>query len=218
MQLQTLDEREESVERRAAFLHEPTASLDRTCIWAQLAAKKCGRPGEVASVVVGEGERIIAKAESCPSDNRRENKREKLRDPAFVRPFSAYRRHVQSRPSCTFLLRPSSHSLFKTLSGGRPSAMNPTRSLIRSCSGLLTVQHLARRTVASSPHTQLLAVGSRRFYSEDANPSEQKGEGENKDPGPSKGESEFSKQLAAKEEEVADLKVCPFLCDRGFRD
>jgi len=84
--------------------------------------------------------------------------------------------------------------------------MNPTRNLIRSCSGSLTVQHLARRTVANSPRTQLLAVGSRRFYSEDAKSSEQKSEGETKDVGPSKDESEFSKQLAAKEEEVADLK------------
>jgi len=91
--------------------------------------------------------------------------------------------------------------------------MNPTRNLIRSCSGSLTVQHLARRTVANSPRTQFL-VGSRRFYSEDTKPSEQKSEGENKDAGPSKDRSEFSKQLAAKEEEVADLKVCLFLHDR----
>ena len=92
--------------------------------------------------------------------------------------------------------------------------MNPTRNLIRSCSGSLTVQHLARRTVANSPRTQFLAVGSRRFYSEDTKPSEQKSEGENEDAGPSKGASEFSKQLAAKEEEVADLKVSLFLHDR----
>ena len=92
--------------------------------------------------------------------------------------------------------------------------MNPARNLIRSCSGSLAVQHLARRTVANSPRTQLLAVGSRRFYSEDAKPSEQKSEGENKDAGPSRAESESSKQLAAKEEEVTDLKVCLFLRDR----
>jgi len=65
---------------------------------------------------------------------------------------------------------------------------------------------LARRTVANSPRTQFLAAGSRRFYSEDSKPSEQKGEGGNNDPGSSKGESELSKQLGAKEEEVADLK------------
>jgi len=84
--------------------------------------------------------------------------------------------------------------------------MNTTRSLVRSCSSALTVQHLARRTAASSPRTQFLAVGSRRFYSEDAKPSEQKSEGETKDPGPSKDESELSKRLTAKEEEVVDLK------------
>jgi len=84
--------------------------------------------------------------------------------------------------------------------------MNSARNLIRSCSGSLTVQHLARRTVANSPRTQFMAIGSRRFYSEDAQPSEQKSEGESKDAGPSKDGSEFSKQLAAKEEEVADLK------------
>ena len=83
--------------------------------------------------------------------------------------------------------------------------MNTTRNLIRSCSGSLTVQHLARRTVANSPRTQFLA---RRFYSEDAKPSEQKSEEESKDAGPSKDESGLSKQLTAKEEEVADLKVC----------
>ena len=93
--------------------------------------------------------------------------------------------------------------------------MNPTRNLVRSCSGSLTARHLARRTVANSPRTQLLAVGSRRFYSEDAKPSEQKSEGENKDAGPSKDGSELSKQLAAKEEEVADLKVCLLLRDRS---
>jgi hypothetical protein len=93
--------------------------------------------------------------------------------------------------------------------------MNATRNLLRSCSGSLTVQHLARRTVASSPRTQLLVVGSRRFYSEDAKPSERKSEGESNDAGPSKGESELSKQLATKEEEVVDLKVCPFLRDRS---
>ena len=117
-------------------------------------------------------------------------------------------------PSCASLPLPSSHSLLNTLSGGRPSAMNSTRNLIRSCSGSLAVQHLARRTAANSPRTQLLAVGSRRFYSEDTKPSEQRSEGENKDAGPSKDESEFSKQLAVKEEEVADLKVCLFLHDR----
>ena len=92
--------------------------------------------------------------------------------------------------------------------------MNATRNLIRSCSGSLAVQHLARRTVANSPRTQFLAVGSRRFYSEDAKPSEQKNGEESKDAGPSKDESEFSKQLVAKEEEVADLKVCLFFRDR----
>ena len=92
--------------------------------------------------------------------------------------------------------------------------MNTTRNLIRSCSGSLTVQHLARRTVANSPRTQFLAVGSRRFYSEDAKPSEQKSEEESKDVGPSKDESEFSKRLAAKEEEVTDLKVCLLFRDR----
>lgn len=86
--------------------------------------------------------------------------------------------------------------------------MNTTRTLIRSCSGSLSARHLARRTVANAPRTQFLAVGSRRFYSEDSKPSEQKDEGGNKDPGSSKGESEFSRQLAAKGEEVADLKVC----------
>ncbi|KAF9653140.1 GrpE-domain-containing protein [Thelephora ganbajun] len=84
--------------------------------------------------------------------------------------------------------------------------MNSTRNLIRSCSGSLTVQHLARRTVVNSPCTQFLAVGSRRFYSEDAKPSEQGGEGESTDAGPSEDGSEFSKQLAAKEEELANLK------------
>ena len=54
-----------------------------------------------------------------------------------------------------------------------------------------------------------MAVGSRRFYSEDSKPSEKKDEGENKDPSSSKGESEFSKRLAAKEEAV-NLKVCFF--------
>ena len=92
--------------------------------------------------------------------------------------------------------------------------MNTTRNLIRSCSGSLAVQHFARRTVASSPRTQFLAVGSRRFYSEDTKPSEQKREEGNKDAGPSKDESEFPKQLAAKEQEVADLKVCLFFRDR----
>ena len=92
--------------------------------------------------------------------------------------------------------------------------MNPTRNLIRSCSGSLNVQHLARRTVANSPRTQFLTVGSRRFYSEDAKPSEQKTEEESKCAGPSKDESESSKQLAAKVEEVADLKVCLFFRDR----
>ena len=92
--------------------------------------------------------------------------------------------------------------------------MNTTRNLIRSCSGSLAVQHFARRTVASSPRTQFLAVGSRRFYSEDTKPSERKREGESKDAGPSKDESEFSIQLAAKEEEVTDLKVCIFFRDR----
>lgn len=85
--------------------------------------------------------------------------------------------------------------------------MNPTRNLIRSCSGSLTVRHLARRTVANSLRTQSLAVNSRRFYSEDAKPSERGSEGESKDAGPSKAESELSKQLATKEEEVTDLKV-----------
>ena len=132
----------------------------------------------------------------------------------MLHPFPACRRHVRSCPSCASLPCPSSHSLFKTLSGGRPSAMNPTRNLIRSCSGSLTVQHLARRTVANSPRTQLPAVGSRRFYSEDTKPSEQKSEGENRDAGPSKDASEFSKQLTAKEEEVSDLKVCLFLHDQ----
>jgi len=84
--------------------------------------------------------------------------------------------------------------------------MNTTRNLIRSCSGSLAVQHFARRTVANSPRTQFLAVGSRRFYSEDTKPSEQKSEEGNKDAGPSKDESEFSKQLTAKEQEVTDLK------------
>ena len=86
--------------------------------------------------------------------------------------------------------------------------MNATRNLIRSCSGSFTVQHFARRTVANPPHTQFLVVGSRRFYSEDTRPSEQKSEGEIKDAGSSKDESGFSKKLAAKEEEVTDLKVC----------
>lgn len=92
--------------------------------------------------------------------------------------------------------------------------MNTARNLVRSCSGSLTVQHLARRAVTNSPRTQFLAVGSRRFYSEDTKPSEQKSEGERKDSGSSMDESELSKQLAVKEEEVADLKVCLFLCDR----
>ena len=89
--------------------------------------------------------------------------------------------------------------------------MNTTRNLIRSWSGSLAVQHLVRQSVLSSPRAQSLGVRSRRFYSEDTKPSEQKGEGESKDAGPSKEESEFSKRIAAKEEEVADLKVCPFL-------
>ena len=109
---------------------------------------------------------------------------------------------------------PPASSLFKTLSGGQPSVMNTTRNLIRSCSGSLTVQHLARRTVANSPRTQFLAVGSRRLYSEDAKPSGRKSEEESKDAGPSKDESESFKQLAVKEEEVADLKVCLFFRDR----
>lgn len=89
--------------------------------------------------------------------------------------------------------------------------MNTTRNLVRSCSGSLAIQHLARRAIANPTRIQFLAAGSRRFYSEDARPSEQKSEGESKDAGPSKEESEFSKRIAAKEEEVADLKVCPFL-------
>lgn len=95
--------------------------------------------------------------------------------------------------------------------------MNTTRNLVRSCSGSLTVQHFARRTVANSPRTQFLAVGSRRLYSEDTRPSEQKSEGENKEAGPSKDEPEFSKRLAAKEEEVTDLKVSLFSWRFVFR-
>jgi molecular chaperone GrpE len=78
----------------------------------------------------------------------------------------------------------------------------------------LTVQRFARPIVANSPRIQFLPVGSRRFYSEDIKSSEQKSEGKNKNAGSSKDESEFSKQLAAKEEEVTDLKVCLFSCDR----
>lgn len=155
-------------------------------------------------------EKVIAKNESCLPDNASK----KIRGKGFWRndrgPVSACRRHVQPRPTCAFHPHPSFHPLFKTLSGSRPSAMNTTRNLIRSCSGSLSTRHLARRTVANSPRTQFLAAGSRRFYSEDSKPSEQKGEGGNNDPGSSKGESELSKQLGAKEEEVADLKVCFF--------
>jgi hypothetical protein len=92
--------------------------------------------------------------------------------------------------------------------------MNATRNLIQSFSGSLTVQHLARRTVANSPRIHFLAIGSRRCYSEDSKPSERKGEGESKDTASSKDESELSKKLAVKEEEVADLKVSLFFRDR----
>lgn len=92
--------------------------------------------------------------------------------------------------------------------------MNATRNLFLSFSGSLTVQHLARRTVANSPRTHFLAIGSRRFYSEDSKPSERKSGGESKDGASLKDESEFSKQLAVKEQEVSDLKVSVFVRDR----
>lgn len=152
------------------------------------------------------------------SQFRQENARERMRGIASV--CSPFSRLPTSRAPASLLRFPPASFLslpLQTLSGGRPSVMNTTRNLIRSCSGSLTVQHLARRTAASSPRTQFLAVGSRRFYSEGANPSGQESEGGSKDPDSSKTESELSKQLAAKEEEVADLKVCLFLRDRWLR-
>jgi len=84
--------------------------------------------------------------------------------------------------------------------------MNATRNLFLPFSGSLTVQYLARRTVANSPRTHFPATGSRRFYSEDSKPSERKSEGESKDEVSPKDGPEFSKQLAVKEQEVSDLK------------
>lgn len=155
-------------------------------------------------------EKLIVKTESCLPDNsdKKYTKKVDKRQRLFARsrpPTSRVTTSLSHSPPASFV-----YSLFKTLSGGRLSVMSTARNLIRSCSGSLTVQHFARRTVANSPRIQFLAVGSRRFYSGDTEPSGEKSGGESKDASSPKNEPELSKQL----EEVADLKVCIFFRDR----